>query len=97
MGKKQNEPIQLSLKASWKVDFQGSRVTDAPGLRGEIISDGPFSSTSGSASLASAFLRDRFSHIAETLGNEAISRFPEPRRDRAGAFLTCLSHSGWKG
>src|SRR6266567_7205932 len=32
MGEKQNEPFQLSLNASLKVDFQGSRVTSDGGL-----------------------------------------------------------------
>ncbi len=32
MGEKQNQPFQLSFNASWKVDFQGSRVTSDAGL-----------------------------------------------------------------
>ena len=32
MGEKQNQPFQLSFKASLKVDFQGSRVTSDGGL-----------------------------------------------------------------
>ena len=32
MGEKQNQPFQLSCNASWKVDFQGSRVTSDGGL-----------------------------------------------------------------
>jgi len=32
MGKKQNQPFQLSFNASRKVDFQGSRVTSDGGL-----------------------------------------------------------------
>src|SRR6266852_958715 len=32
MGKKQNEPFQLSFNASLKIDFQGSRVTSDGGL-----------------------------------------------------------------
>jgi len=32
MGEKQNEPFQFSFNASWKVDFQGSRVTSDDGL-----------------------------------------------------------------
>jgi hypothetical protein len=32
MGEKQNEPFQLSFKASLNVDFQGSRVTSDGGL-----------------------------------------------------------------
>jgi hypothetical protein len=32
MGEKQNQPFQLSSNPSWKVDFQGSRVTSDSGL-----------------------------------------------------------------
>lgn len=32
MGEKQNQPFQLSFNASWKVDFQGRRVTSDGGL-----------------------------------------------------------------
>src|SRR4030042_1720799 len=32
MGKKQNQPFQLSFNASLKIDFQGSRVTSDGGL-----------------------------------------------------------------
>ena len=32
MGEKQNQPFQLSLNSSLKVDFQGSRVTSDGGL-----------------------------------------------------------------
>ena len=32
MGKKQNQPWQLSFRVSLKVDFQGSRVTSGGGL-----------------------------------------------------------------
>jgi hypothetical protein len=32
MGEKQNQPFQLPLNASLKVDFQGSRVTSDGGL-----------------------------------------------------------------
>ena len=32
MGEKQYQPLQLSFNASWKVDFQGSRVTPDGGL-----------------------------------------------------------------
>ena len=32
MGESQNQPFQLSLKSSLKVDFQGSRVTSDGGL-----------------------------------------------------------------
>ena len=31
MGEKHNQPFQLSFPASWKVDFQGSRVTPTGG------------------------------------------------------------------
>jgi hypothetical protein len=31
MGEKQNQPFQLSFNASWKVDFQGFRVTSDGG------------------------------------------------------------------
>ena len=32
MGEKQNQPFQLTLNASLKIDFQGSRVTSDGGL-----------------------------------------------------------------
>jgi hypothetical protein len=32
MGEKQNQPFHLLFNASWKVDFQGSRVTSNGGL-----------------------------------------------------------------
>src|SRR3984893_19214968 len=32
MGEKQNQPFHLLFNASWKVDFQGSRVTSHAGL-----------------------------------------------------------------
>ena len=32
MGETQNQPVQLSFNSSWKVDFQGSRVTSDGGL-----------------------------------------------------------------
>jgi len=32
VGERQNQPFQLSFNSSWKVDFQGSRVTSDGGL-----------------------------------------------------------------